>query len=102
MVELISGQDLWYCPADRRHGKGRLVSVDKVGRKYIYVSGMRCIPWDGDGYSVLSVVDWPYGTIYLSEDMFLRHMSWSKFSRDIGGLKLTLDQKQKILDIAEI
>ena len=102
MTPLIIGQDLWYCPADRRHGKSKLVNVQKIGRKYIYVGDMKCVPWDQDGYAILNVVEWPYGTIYPNEDVFLKHMSWNEFSRDIDRIKLTLDQKQKILEVAGI
>ena len=95
------GDKLWYVPADSRHScpDGRLVSVDKMGRKFIYIDGMKSEYWNNNGYSIAQVVEWPYGTFYKSEDDYLAFKRWSTFQRDIRLLKLSQEQKNLILEI---
>lgn len=100
-VDLKVGDMLWYVPADSRHScpDGRLVSVSKKGRKFIYIDGMKSEYWNNNGYSIAQVTEWPFGTFYKSEDDYLAFKKWSTFERDIRLLKLSQEQKNLILEI---
>lgn len=101
IVDLKVGDTLWYVPVDSRFPDpdGRLVKVDKVGRKFIYMDGMKSEYWNNNGYSVAQVIEWPFGTFYKSEDDYLAFKRWSTFQRDVRLLKLSQEQKNLILEI---
>lgn len=102
MNEITVGDKLWYVPADRRHGKPKVIAVEKIGRKYIYAGGMKCQSWDCNGYAILNVSEWPYGSVYLCERDHIDHGNWDNFTREIDRIKLDRNQKERILEIAGV
>lgn len=101
--DLKIGDEVWYVPADYRHlySKGKYLEVTKVGRKYIYVDGMKAESWTHNSYSVAHVVEYPYGSIYKTQEDYLDFEKWRILTRDIHVLKLSREQKQLIIQIVE-
>lgn len=99
--DLQIGDEVWYVPADSRHSnsKGIYLEVTKIGRKYIYVGDMKVESWNHNGYSIASVVDYPYGSIYKTQEDYLDFSKWSILERDISRLNLSREQKQRIIQI---
>lgn len=95
---------VYYVPSDSRHGSGKLVDVVKVGRKYFYVrvsfNELKCIEDSHNGYCLGSVDEWPYGTIYKTEQDYLEFLEWKDFEINIPS-KLTREQKFKILKVVK-
>ena len=100
-IDLKVGDDVWYVPSDKRHNNpnGCLVKVTKVGRKYLYLGDMKMEYWDLNGFSIGSIVEFPYGSVYKSSDDYYEHIEWDKFKRDVGSIRLSREQKRGILRI---
>lgn len=100
MKILKVGEKVWYVPSDKRHSdpNGTYLEVTKVGKKFTYVNGMKCEGWTYNGYNIGKVEEYPYGSIYATEQDYLDHMKWNKFTYNIPS-NLTKEQKQQILMI---
>ena len=101
MKSLEVGDKVWYVPADSRHKnpKGTYLEVRKVGRKYIYIEDMKVEQRDCNGFSIGLVVEWPYGTIYQSQEDYQEYSRWFNIQREIDRINLTREQKRDIMKI---
>lgn len=101
------GDQVWYVPSDSRHRNpnGSLATITKIGRKYFYVNNgdyhdMKCIAWNYNGYAIGKVEEYPYGTIYATEQDYLDFCVWRQFELNIPS-NLTREQKEKIIAIVK-
>lgn len=99
------GDQVWYVPSDPRHANpnGSIAEITKIGRKYFYINNggyhdMKCVCWDSNGYAIGKVDEWPYGSIYPTEQEYLNFVEWRKFELNIPS-NLTREQKERIMEI---
>lgn len=100
------GDKVWYVPSDKRHDSpnGKIATVTKIGRKYFYINtggyhDMKCGEWDNNGYAIGKVEEYPYGSIYATEQDYLDKHEWDMI--EFRHIKLTREQKQKIVAIVK-
>lgn len=102
MKELKVGDMVWYVPSDKRHSNpnGCYKPVTKVGKRYVYVDGMKCEGWKIDNYAVGNICEYPYGSVYLTEQDYIESSDWKTFTYNIPT-NLTREQKAQILAIVK-
>lgn len=98
--DLKQGDELFYVPSDSRHGDPSLKTVTKVGRKFVYLNGMKISPWDYNGYAIAYAFEWPHGEVYASEQDYLEMQDWQKFIQS-DYKKLDRAQRKALLDLVK-
>lgn len=106
--DLKVGDEVFLVESDRRRCNPRYVTVEKVGRKYVYLklgpyTTQRIEEWDNNGYSIAHSSDYPHCNIYTTQEEYQALQSWKKVLWETNNLtnfnKVTRDQRDKIVEL---
>lgn len=102
--DLKVGDRVFIVEAGSRQKNPRYVTVDKVGRKFIYLDigtyhKQQAVAWDYNGYAIANSNDFPQCHVYATQEDYEAHLLWDKVRNELNHLGSTNTISRKTRDL---